>query len=216
MIIPLEQFARGRMVLEPVPDLPHVQLYRPRPDAGLGRFLADTGAPATPYWAWPWGGGLALARWLADEPHRVAGRRVLDLGCGGGLVAVAAMKAGAASALAVDIDPLALEMTRLNAEANAVAVETALWDGMVADADTILAGDVFYSPEAAQVMEPLLRELAEAGREIWIGDPGRRDLPRDWLRRVAEYQVTDFGGMKTTAAIYSLPPSPRRMPGSRS
>ena len=40
-----------------------------------------------PYWAFAWGGGLAIARYLQDHPEAVAGRRVFDLASGSGLVA---------------------------------------------------------------------------------------------------------------------------------
>ncbi|MCS7493938.1 50S ribosomal protein L11 methyltransferase, partial [Raoultella planticola] len=73
-------------------------------------------------WAYYWLGGLALARFVLDRPETVAGKRVLDLGTGSGLVAIAAAKAGAASVLAADIDPYAMVAVPLNAAANGVAV----------------------------------------------------------------------------------------------
>ncbi|NWO96542.1 50S ribosomal protein L11 methyltransferase, partial [Escherichia coli] len=76
----------------------------------------------SPYWAYYWLGGLALARFVLDRPETVAGKRVLDLGTGSGLVAIAAAKAGAASVLAADIDPYAMVAVPLNAAANGVAV----------------------------------------------------------------------------------------------
>src|ERR1044072_9326190 len=77
-----------------------------------------------PYWAFAWAGGQALARYVLDNRAVVAGRRVLDLGAGSGLASIAAMKAGAASALAADIDGYALVAVTLNAEANGVCIET--------------------------------------------------------------------------------------------
>jgi ribosomal protein L11 methyltransferase len=61
---------------------------------------------------------LCLA-WLAEQP--LAGRSVLDYGCGSGILAIAALKLGAAHATAVDIDPQAVAVTCLNAAANGVA-----------------------------------------------------------------------------------------------
>jgi len=49
-----------------------------------------------PYWAFAWAGGQALARYLLDSRHEVAGKTVLDLGSGSGLTAIAAGMAGAA------------------------------------------------------------------------------------------------------------------------
>ena len=66
--------------------------------------LARHGLPP-PYWAFAWAGGQALARYLLDRPETVAGRRVLDFASGGGIVALAAARAGAAAVTAVEIDP---------------------------------------------------------------------------------------------------------------
>src|SRR3954470_21040618 len=70
----------------------------------------ETGDPdaALPYWAFAWGGGLAIASYLADHPEVVAGRRVLDLASGSGLCAIAAMRAGASEATGIDIDRFAV------------------------------------------------------------------------------------------------------------
>ncbi|HAC34274.1 MAG TPA: 50S ribosomal protein L11 methyltransferase [Gammaproteobacteria bacterium] len=57
--------------------------------------------------------------WLAE--HLGSGRRVVDYGCGSGVLAVAALLLGAESAIAVDIDPQAVLATRANAEANGVS-----------------------------------------------------------------------------------------------
>ncbi len=68
--------------------------------------LAKIGLPP-PFWAFAWAGGQALARYVLDHPEIVAGKRVIDFASGSGLVAIAAMKAGAASVLAADIDVFA-------------------------------------------------------------------------------------------------------------
>lgn len=62
--------------------------------------------------------------WLADAP--LAGKTVLDYGCGSGLLAIAALKLGARRATAVDIDPQALLATRDNARINGVASRLAV------------------------------------------------------------------------------------------
>lgn len=121
---------------------------------------------------------------------------MLDLGCGSGLVGIAAMKAGAASVLAVDIDPHAVVATQLNAEANDVAVETLhvdLLDGPPPAVEVVLAGDLFYSRALARRSLPFLRRCSDAGLSVVIGDPGRATLPRSRLRQLATYDVPDFG-----------------------
>src|SRR5690554_2666908 len=57
-----------------------------------------------PYWAFAWAGGRALATFVAHYPHLVAGKRVLDFGCGSGIVGIAAAKAGAKEVWVADLD----------------------------------------------------------------------------------------------------------------
>jgi predicted nicotinamide N-methyase len=95
-----------------------------------------------PFWAFAWAGGQALARYLIDNPAEVAGRRVVDFATGSGIVAIAAMLAGAASVLAADIDPFCAAAVALNAEANGAAVaftDANLLDAAPPAADLILA-----------------------------------------------------------------------------
>src|SRR3954453_9155304 len=71
-----------------------------------------------PFWAAAWPGGQALARFVLDRPEVVAGRSVLDLGSGSGLVAVAAGRAGAAEITGSEIDAFGTTAIGLNAELN--------------------------------------------------------------------------------------------------
>ena len=106
-----------------------------------------------PYWAFAWAGGQALARYLLDNRGLVAGRRVLDLGAGSGIVSIAAMLAGAERAIAADIDTLALAAIGLNAEANGVMVETTAADLLTGEpeaVDVVLVGDLFYERPLAE------------------------------------------------------------------
>src|SRR4028118_900709 len=64
--------------------------------------LGEIGLPP-PYWAFAWAGGQALARYVRDNPGTVAGRTVLDFASGSGLVAIAALQAGAAATTASEI-----------------------------------------------------------------------------------------------------------------
>ena len=166
------------------------------PTSGLRQLVEATESDASPYWAHGWAGGLVLARHVLDHPDIVAGREVLDLGCGGGVVAIASAKAGAAQVLAVDVDIAAIEAARLNAELNGVAIEVERRDptGEVPpEVDLVLAGDVFYDPALAARMLPFLERCAVAGIEVLVGDPGRSPLPRDRLEAIAEYPTPDFG-----------------------
>ena len=183
--------------------LPELRLYRAGPQSGLGRLVSSGGAP---YWAYPWAGGLALARYLLDHPETVAQKRVLDLGAGGGIVAIAAMRAGARQAQAIDIDPDAVETIALNAEANSVTIEA--WcgdplDGPPPDVDLVLVGDLFYEAELATRVTAFLDRCRLAGIGALIGDPGRAPLPRARLERLAEYRLADFGDAPDAAATAS-------------
>ncbi|MEQ1616062.1 MAG: methyltransferase [Hyphomicrobiaceae bacterium] len=145
-----------------------------------------------PFWAFAWAGGQALARYLLDNPALVAGKTVLDLGCGSGLTAIASMLAGARSALAADIDKLALVATKLNAEVNGVLVETTS-DDLLARApqpfDVTLVGDLFYERAMSEAVLAYIEAAAKGGSLVLIGDPQRNYFPRDRFTKVAEYNV---------------------------
>jgi predicted nicotinamide N-methyase len=174
------------------PLVPEVHLHLAE-DAILwwARMEAQTGGVlAAPFWATAWPGGQALARYLLDHPGTVAGRRVLDVASGSGLIAIAAGLAGAAAVTANDIDPYALAAIALNAGANDVEVSTYpgdLLDGDGGDADVVLAGDVFYNHAIAKRMGPFLSRAAARGAHVLVGDPGRGHLPRNQMTIVASY-----------------------------
>jgi len=149
--------------------------------------LAKMGVPP-PYWAFAWAGGQALARYILDHPSAVAGRRVLDIGAGSGLVAIAAMKAGARAVTAADIDSFAAAAIALNAADNGVAVEILRKNliGGPAPWEVILVGDLFYERPLA---EALLAWLVRLKAPVLMGDPGRSYFPKTGVERLAAYEV---------------------------
>lgn len=149
--------------------------------------LAEMGVPP-PYWAFAWAGGQALARYILDHPGLVAGKRVLDIGSGSGLVGIAAAKAGAASVLAADIDDFSLAAIALNAHANGVTLDITGEDriGGPAPFDVILVGDLFYERPLA---ERLLAWLTPLPARVLMGDPGRTYFPKDGVSKRTSYQV---------------------------
>ena len=174
--------------------------------------LSEIGLPP-PFWAFAWAGGQALARYLLDHPQVVAGKRVVDFASGSGIVGIAALKAGAASVLAADIDPFCGAALAVNAAANGEACDFTdqdLLDGPPpADAQVILAGDICYEkPLAERVMAWLARGQA-AGATVLIGDPGRSYFPREGLVKLAEYQVPTTRELEDLevkmTAVWTLP-----------
>jgi ribosomal protein L11 methyltransferase len=109
--------------------------------------------------------------WL--DTAAVAGARVIDFGCGSGILAIAAAKLGASGVLAVDIDPQALLATRDNAERNGVAqlIEARLVDGASASGETpadILLANILAGPLASLASEFSARVRA-GGRLVMSG-----------------------------------------------
>jgi predicted nicotinamide N-methyase len=162
-----------------------------------------------PFWAAAWPGGQALARYVLDTPRLVAGRRVLDLGSGSGLVAVAAALAGAAEVVASEVDPFGRTAVAVNADLNGgapVRVVGDLLDGSPPAADVVLAGDVCYDREMTERVLPFLDAARAAGAEVLVGDPGRPYLPADRLVAVAVHDVPETEGPGTRrTTVWRLP-----------
>jgi predicted nicotinamide N-methyase len=147
-----------------------------------------------PFWAFAWAGGQALARYLLDHPDVVSGKRVVDLGTGSGLTALAAARAGAASVLATDIDPLALAAVALNSLSNGLAgrISTTAEDVLSAPpprTDVLLIGDLFYERLLADRVLAYAEAAAANGATVLIGDPKRSYFPIDRFVEVARYCV---------------------------
>jgi len=209
------QFIRSNLPLVPAPALPEILLHTAGPDSGLWRLAENDENFEAPYWAYAWGGGLALARHILDHPHTVAGRDVLDLGAGSGIVAIAAAKSGARSVLAADIDRYAIVATGLNAVANGVTIATRLGDptaGAPPDVDIVLVGDLFYEADLAARVTGFLDRCVRSGIQVLVGDPWRSFLPRMHLRLLAQYPGRDFGnsghGTPSENAVFSFEAAP--------
>jgi predicted nicotinamide N-methyase len=190
----IEAYIRANLALAPVPIVPELSIYTAHSRSGLSR--RKHRSAATPYWAYPWAGGIALARHILDHPDVVGQRRVLDLGTGSGLVAIAAARAGAGTVIAADMDLDATIAAHLNAQANQTAVDILHADitsGPLPDVDLVLAGDVFYEAGVAARVKEFLARCRAAGIAVLVGDPGREFLPRSHLRPLQSYPIPDFG-----------------------
>lgn len=100
-------------------------------------------------------------RWTAQRS--LQGQRVLDYGCGSGILAVGAAKFGATDVVAVDIDPAAVEATHLNAASNHVALQAGLPDVVEGEFDVVLA-NILATP--LKVLAPLLCQRVRPGGHL--------------------------------------------------
>ncbi len=197
----LVPFVRAACELRPVPQVAEIRLHLADDVIGLWQRTEDefgTGQPP-PFWAFAWPGGQALARYLLDHSGLVAGRRVLDLGSGSGLVAIAAALAGAPDVLASEIDARAAAALRLNALANNVPVPTVLGDILDGDgerAEVVLAGDVWYDKALAGRVLGFLERARARGAAVLIGDIGRAFLPRDRFRVLDTRDIQVVAGLE--------------------
>ncbi|MBK5307061.1 MAG: methyltransferase [Frankiaceae bacterium] len=192
------------------PDIvPEVELHLVDDIVALWKVTGEDDPP--PFWAVAWLGGQALARYVLDHPEQVRGRRVLDLGSGSGLVAIAATLAGAAHVLAADIDPFCSTAIEVNARANGVDVEVTLEDLLEREppaVDVVLAGDVWYEQSMA---ERATAWLVRSPASVLLGDPGRTYLPRDGWVELAAYDVPttrDLEGVESKR-VRVFSPAPR-------
>jgi predicted nicotinamide N-methyase len=202
--------------LQPVPGLDEIRLHLGDEALPLGHAVqVETGDRDTPlpYWAFAWGGGLAIASYLREHPEAATGRRVFDLASGSGLCAIAAMLAGASEATAADIDPFAVAAIELNGKANKTRLATVrrdVLDEEPPNVDLILAGDCWYEARLAERVLPWLRRARDQGVDVLIGDPGRRYLPAGELEEVACYDVRTTTDLEDLALkqgrVYRLRP----------
>lgn len=185
--------------------MPEIRLYQAGEPISLWQQLeraAGLTGLEPPFWAFAWAGGQALARYLLDHPETVAGRPVIDIAAGSGLVAIAAAKAGAAAVTAYDIDPFAAAAISRNAAANDVPVTAACADvldmgGLPAPgAGVVLAADAFYQRDLARRVMRFLERARAGGAAVLAGDFGRAYLPRARLLPLASYDVPGLSALE--------------------
>ena len=134
-----------------------------------------------PYWAELWPSAVALARGLSRRD--LAGKRAVELGCGVGLPAVAALDRGA-QVLATDHNEAALDFVVHNARANlGREPTTAMLDwfspelGRLGTFDLVFAADVLYERRNAGAIADLVPRLLTPGGEALVADPRRPPAP---------------------------------------
>lgn len=134
------------------------------------------------YWVFCWASGQVLAEFLLENPRWVTGKRVLDFGCGSGVVAVAAALAGASEVVACDIDPLAQAATRINARLNGVTVNVSPdWDAIEGPIDLIIVADVLYDSGNFA----WLQRFTQRAARVLIADSRVKDFDYPPYRQIA-------------------------------
>ena len=121
--IPGSYLKMQRLPLVPEIDLCLINDDYPRDSLNQEQAAALMDNP--PYWGFCWGSGQALARWILDNPDELSGKTLVDLGCGSGVVGIAAKLAGAGRVILCDQDSKALAASRVNAEHNRVNIDCA-------------------------------------------------------------------------------------------
>lgn len=192
MSTPIEQFIERSTVITPVALVPELRLHLARDSIGIFQRVAELDNPGErfqPFWAFAWPGGQALARYLLDRPESAAGKRVVDIGAGSGIAAIAAARAGARHVLAADIDPMAELAIRANARANGVSIDTTIRDvlGDVLDADLVVIADLVYEPALATRVTAFLETARAGGTEVLIADRTTARKPPLSMSLIAEY-----------------------------
>lgn len=200
----LVEFVRDRTAPAPVPLCPELVVQQATEVTALWHATAKelAGWDDSPYWAFPWAGGQALARLVLDRPELVRGRAVFDFAAGSGLCGLAAARAGAASVVALDHDPVCEAALLVNAGHNGLAIGFRGGDPLGAPlpgCEVLLAGDVFYERELAARSAAWFRSLAGEGALVLAGDAGRAYAPAGGFEVLATYEVP------TTTAIEDAP-----------
>lgn len=187
-----------RILADTAPDMagdlvPEIKLYLATTPREILResALNKINRSEPPYWAFAWPGGQALARFILDHPELVAGKHVLDVGAGSGLASIAAIKAGAAVAIANDIDPLSAAVAELNGGLNDADIEASTEDLLERSvkAGLIVIGDLVYEPHLEKRVHAFLLRALAAGIPVLFGDRVSSRLPALPFKQIAEYET---------------------------
>lgn len=172
----------AQLRISPLPGLP-LQLWLINPEH-MQRRMSDEETQRLindpPYWSFCWASGLALAKWILDNPEQVQGKRIIDMGAGSGIVALAAKLAGADTVVACDLDPNALTACKANAQLN--DLELSYSNDLFSESkkyDLLFAADVLYDADNL----PLLKRFPEFAKQLIITDSRQRDFQHPLLRK---------------------------------
>lgn len=178
-----------------LPQCPEIKLWLVDPlpmkrPFSQEEILAIQAYPA--YWAFCWASGQVLARYILENPEIVKNKRVMDFGAGSGVVAIAAIMAGAKQVIACDIDPDALLSCQENAKLNNVEFE--LHGDLFnfdQELDLLIAADVLYD----KANLPLLDIFLEKSPEVLVADSRVKNFnfpPYQTIGQVDSFTVPDL------------------------
>jgi len=174
----------ARLEVAALPATPQIRLALLNEDYPQGELAAEEVQYVMDnplYWVFCWASGQVLAEFLLEQPQWVKGKRVLDFGCGSGVVAIAAAIAGAAEVIACDIDPLALRATRLNAALNEVELTiTDDYYGISGTIDLIIVADVLYD----RTNFPWLQRFVDRAGKVLIADSRVKNFDHPPYRQI--------------------------------
>tara|TARA_R110000796_G_scaffold251431_3_gene382804 strand:+ start:11309 stop:11965 length:657 start_codon:yes stop_codon:yes gene_type:complete len=178
----------AQLITTRLPGLPELQLWLLDP-ANLNRAFSSEETrqllEQPPYWSFCWGSGLALARWVLDNPQQVRGKRVLDFGSGSGIVAIACAMAGARQSIACDLDLQAQMASALNAQLNGVPLTLAPdYFAVTGEIDLVIAADVLYDSDNHVFLE----HFCQRAPQVILADSRVRDLQHSRYTRLATLQ----------------------------
>ena len=148
-----------------------------------------------PHWAEIWPSGIALADEIVSSPELVRGQRVLELGCGLGTTAIAALQAGA-NLTVTDYATGALDLCVANTIAN-TGREPARFQINWRNPDdrfltltgngfpVVLAADILYEARDIEPLLDLVQRAVTPGGLLWLAEPGR-PIAREFVHRIAQ------------------------------
>jgi len=170
---------------------------------------------ASPFWAFPWPAGIALAALISERPGLVAGKSVIDVGAGGGVSCIACVLSGARRVVGCDTDPWALAVTRIAARRQGLEIETSAADAtadpqLLDPFDVVLCGDLAYSRSDAPRERAALQRAANRGATVIVADAGRKYFDPAGFEEIASYSievVADVEGCAVREArVYRMTP----------
>ncbi|KZY68028.1 methyltransferase type 12 [Oleiphilus sp. HI0071] len=138
------------------------------------------------YWSFCWASGQVLASYILNNPKWVKGKRVVDIGSGSGVVALAAARAGAKTVWACDIDEDALQAVQVNAEHNGVELHCIkTLDDISDEIDVLTAADVLYDRDN----HSLLDEWRERSGAVLLADSRMKTLPSEHFELLETHEA---------------------------